>query len=133
MCLNRARTIKSLSKIGRATGDKGALDTSSLAAAFLTIIGTIFVAELTDKDALLLLSLATRMRPLFAFAAGAVAFTASSAIIVLVGSAVVQYVPILWVKLVGGVIMLGYAVLEYLRGLRIEKGIEKREERFFKH
>jgi len=73
------------------------------------------------------------MRPLFAFAAGAVAFTASSAIIVLVGSAVVQYVPILWVKLVGGVIMLGYAVLEYLRGLRIEKGIEKREERFFKH
>ena len=133
VCLNRARTIKSLSQTGNTNGVKGALDFSSLAAAFVTIVGTIFVAELTDKDALLLLSLATRMRRRYAFAAGAIAFTSSSAIIVLVGSALVRYVPIFWVKIAGGVIMLGYAVLEYLRGLRMEKGIERREDRLFKH
>ncbi len=109
------------------------LDISSLAGGFFTIVATIFIAELTDKDALLLLSLATRMRPLFAFAAGAVAFTATSAIIVLFGSALVSYVPIFWVKIAGGVIMIGYALLEYLRGLRMESSLEEREERLFKH
>jgi putative Ca2+/H+ antiporter (TMEM165/GDT1 family) len=91
------------------------------------------VAELTDKDALLLLSLATRMRALYVFAAGSIAFTITSAIIVLLGSVLVAYVPILWVKLAGGSIMLGYAVLEYSRGIRIEEGVEEREERFLKH
>jgi putative Ca2+/H+ antiporter (TMEM165/GDT1 family) len=122
-----------LSQPGNTNGVRGALDNSGLAAGFLTIVGTIFVAELTDKDALLLLSLATRMRRLYAFAAGAIAFTASSAVIVLVGSALVRYVPIFWVKIAGGVIMLGYAVLEYVRGLRMEKGIQSREDRLFKN
>jgi putative Ca2+/H+ antiporter (TMEM165/GDT1 family) len=109
------------------------LDISGLAGGFLTIVVTIFVAELTDKDALLLLSLATRMRPLLVFAAGAVAFTITSAIIVLLGSVLVEYVPIFWVKIAGGVIMIGYAALEYLLGLRAEKNPEKEVEKFSKN
>jgi putative Ca2+/H+ antiporter (TMEM165/GDT1 family) len=109
------------------------LDISGLAGGFLTIVVTIFVAELTDKDALLLLSLATRMSPLLVFAAGAVAFTISSAIIVLLGSFLVEYVPIFWVKIAGGVIMIGYAALEYLLGLRAEKNPDKKVEKFSKN
>ena len=114
-------------------GDRAQLDISAFAGGFLTVVGTIFVAELTDKDALLLLSLATKMRPLLVFAAGSIAFTISTAIIVLLGSVLVEYVPIFWVKIAGGAIMLGYALLEYLRGLRAEKSPEKKEERFSKN
>jgi putative Ca2+/H+ antiporter (TMEM165/GDT1 family) len=109
------------------------LEIAGSAGAFLTIVGTIFVAELTDKDALLLLSLATKMKPLVVLAAGSIAFTISSAIIVLLGSLLVAYVPILWVKVAGGVIMLAYATVEYLRGLRVEENLVKREERLVKN
>jgi putative Ca2+/H+ antiporter (TMEM165/GDT1 family) len=108
------------------------LDIADPVPVFLTIVSTIFVAELTDKDALLLLSLGTKMKPLLVFAAGSIAFTITSAVIVLLGSALVAYVPIFWVKIAGGVIMLGYATLEYVRGLRVEKSIETREARFIK-
>ena len=108
------------------------MDISGAAGGFLAIVATIFIAELTDKDALLLLSLGAKMRPLIVFAAGSIAFTISSAIIVLVGSALVAYVPIFWVKIAGGVIMLGYAVLQYLRGLRVVTSLKKKEERFLK-
>lgn len=109
------------------------MDTTALTGGFLTIVGTIFVAELTDKDALLILSLATRIRPLLVFAAGSVAFTATSALIVLLGSLLVTVVPISAVKVIGGVIMLGYAVLEYRRGLRIKEESDKREAPLFRH
>jgi putative Ca2+/H+ antiporter (TMEM165/GDT1 family) len=109
------------------------LDISAFAGGFLTVVGTIFVAELTDKDALLLLSLATKMRPLLVFAAGSIAFTITSAIIVLLGSVLIEYVPIFWVKIAGGAIMLGYALLEFLRGLHADKNTEKREEKFSKN
>jgi putative Ca2+/H+ antiporter (TMEM165/GDT1 family) len=108
------------------------LDVGGLSGDFLTIVGTIFIAELTDKDALLLLSLGTRMRPFLVFAAGSIAFTISSVVIVLVGSVLIEHVPIFWVKIAGGVIMLAYAVLEYLRGLRIEESAEQKEQRFVK-
>ena len=108
------------------------MDISGAAGGFLAIVATIFIAELTDKDALLLLSLGAKMRPLIVFAAGSIAFTISSAIIVLVGSARGAYVPIFWVKIAGGGIMLGYAVLQYLRGLRVETSLKKKEERFLK-
>jgi len=108
------------------------LDNAGLAGGFITIFGTIFLAELTDKDALLLLSLGSRMRPLLVFAAGSLAFTTTSAVLVLFGSALVRYVPIFWVKIAGGVIMLGYAALEYFRGLRVEKSLEKKENTFIK-
>jgi putative Ca2+/H+ antiporter (TMEM165/GDT1 family) len=79
----------------------------------LTVGTAIFVAELTDKDALLLLSLATRFRQRTIFAAGAVAFTITSAIIVTVGQFLVDYVPVSWVTLVGGAIMVGYGFWSY--------------------
>lgn len=110
-----------------------AADASVLLTAFFTIAGTIFIAELTDKDALLLLTLATKMRPLVVFATGSVAFAITTSVIVAFGSILVAYVPIFWIKVVGGVIMLGYAVLEYVRGLRIEGGLDKREERLLQH
>jgi putative Ca2+/H+ antiporter (TMEM165/GDT1 family) len=104
----------------------------SVTAGFFTIVVTIFVAELTDKDALLLLSLGTKMRPVVVFAAGSIAFTSSTAIIAVLGSELIKYVPVFWVKIAGGVIMLGYAALEYFRGLQLEDHVEKSEGRFAK-
>jgi Ca2+/H+ antiporter, TMEM165/GDT1 family len=89
-------------------------DVGALIAAFFTIAGTIFIAELTDKDALLLLALATRIRPRIAFAAGATAFTITSAIIVTVGYFLVSIVPVLWIRLVGGFVMIAFAVWQYV-------------------
>ena len=82
--------------------------------ALLTVGTAIFVAELTDKDALLLLSLATRFRPRLVFAAGAVAFTITSAVIVTLGRFLVDYVPVSWVTLAGGTIMIGYGIWTYI-------------------
>jgi putative Ca2+/H+ antiporter (TMEM165/GDT1 family) len=109
------------------------MDTNALLGGFLTVFGTIFIAELTDKDALLLLSLATKTRPLLVFVGGAIAFTITSAIIVTFGSVLVVYIPIYWIKLAGGTIMLAYAVLEYLRGLQVDARLEDDERRFIKH
>jgi Ca2+/H+ antiporter, TMEM165/GDT1 family len=106
------------------------LESGGLVGAFLTVVFTVFVAELTDKDALLLLSLGARMKPLLVFAAGAIAFTISSAVIVLIGSELVIYVPIIWIKVAGGVIMLGYAGFEFVRGLQAQDRLDKGEERF---
>ncbi len=100
------------------------LDFASLVPAFVTIVVTIFIAELTDKDALLLLTLATRIRPWTAFASGSVAFTITSAIIVSVGYFLIQVVPIFWVRLVGGCVMIGFALVEYLR-----HGDDEKEEK----
>jgi len=82
--------------------------------ALLTVGTAIFVAELTDKDALLLLSLATRFKPRIVFAAGAVAFTLTSAVIVTLGRVLVDFVPVSWVTLAGGTIMIGYGIWGYL-------------------
>jgi len=84
--------------------------------AFVTVAGTIFVAELTDKDAVLLLTLATKNRALLVFAAGSVAFTVTSAIIVLLGSALAGVVPVLWIREAGGVVMIAYALWEAAKG-----------------
>lgn len=92
------------------------LDLIALIPAFVTIAVTIFIVELTDKDALLLLTLATKIRPWTAFAAGSTAFTITSAIIVSVGYFLIQIIPIFWVRLVGGLVMISFAIVEYLRG-----------------
>jgi Ca2+/H+ antiporter, TMEM165/GDT1 family len=89
------------------------IDLGALIVPFFTIAGTIFIAELTDKDALLLLALATRIRPKIAFAAGATAFTITSAIIVTVGYFLVSIVPVMWIRLVGGFVMIAFAVWQY--------------------
>lgn len=92
-------------------------------AAFATIVLTIFVLELTDKDALLLLALATRIRPRTAFLSGAIAFTITSAVIVSAGYFLIKVVPIYWVRLAGGLVMVGFGLFEYLRN---ETGEEAR-------
>jgi putative Ca2+/H+ antiporter (TMEM165/GDT1 family) len=93
--------------------------------AFVTVVVTIFIAELTDKDALLLLTLATRIKSWTAFAAGSTAFTITSAIIVSVGYFLIRVVPIFWVRLVGGFVMIGFGVWGYLR----KEGDNKEEKR----
>jgi putative Ca2+/H+ antiporter (TMEM165/GDT1 family) len=100
--------------------------------AFLTVLVSVFLAELTDKDALLLLALATKTRPLYVFAAGSVAFTITTAIIVSVGAALVALVPISWIKLAGGTIMLAYAVWNLVKGLKEDGALRNREERLAK-
>lgn len=93
--------------------------------AFVAVVVTIFIAELTDKDALLLLTLATRIRSWTAFAAGSTAFTITSAIIVTLGYFLIQVVPIFWVRLVGGFVMIGFGVFGYIR----HNGDDKEEEK----
>ena len=85
---------------------------------------TLFIAELTDKDAMLLLTLATRIKPWTAFAAGSTAFTITSAIIVSVGYFLIRVVPIFWVRLVGGFVMIGFAIVQYLR-----RGSDEKDEK----
>ena len=108
------------------------MDQAAALSAVLTVTGTMFVAELGDKDALFLLTLATKRRPLWVFAAGSLAFTLTTAIIVLVGSAIASFVPVVWVKLAGGVIMVGYAAWEYSRGSREAEEVERREKGLLK-
>ena len=86
---------------------------TDLVFAFLTIAVTIFIVELTDKDAILLLTLATRIKALTAFAAGATAFTITSAIIVSIGYFVTRVIPLFWVRLVGGFVMIGFATWQF--------------------
>jgi len=105
------------------------LDQGMLLAALLTTMGTIFVAELTDKDALFLLALATKTRASVVFVAGSVAFTITTAIIVVLGSLLIAVVPVTAIKLAGGSIMLAYAVLEYYRFSNEERREDGREER----
>lgn len=105
------------------------MDQGMLLTALLTTGGTIFVAELTDKDALFLLALATKTKASVVFAAGSVAFAISTAIIVLLGSLLITVVPVVAIKLAGGSIMLAYAVLEYYRFSNEERGVDEREER----
>ena len=104
------------------------LDSAGFIGAFFTIAGTIFVVELTDKDALLILSLATTKSALLVFTAGSIAFTLTSGIIVLVGSVLVSYVPVSWIKLAGGGIMLAYALWVYLGGSKAERSVESKGE-----
>ena len=98
------------------------------AEAFIGITATIFVAELTDKDALLLLALATRTQPLRVFLAGAVAFTFTTPVIVAAGAYAISIVPIIWIKLAGGGVMLAYGAWEAV-GAFGQRPVRKEEER----
>jgi len=86
-----------------------------LLSALITIIPAIFIAELTDKDALLLLTLATRIKPRIVFFAGSVAFTITSAIIVTVGYFLVRVLPVPLITIAGGVIMIAYGAWGFLK------------------
>jgi putative Ca2+/H+ antiporter (TMEM165/GDT1 family) len=104
------------------------LDQGMLLTALFTTMGTIFVIELTDKDALFLLALATKTKAWLVFAAGSIAFTITTAIIVFVGSLLIALVPVVAIKLAGGAIMLGYAVWEYYKFSSEARQVEEREE-----
>jgi putative Ca2+/H+ antiporter (TMEM165/GDT1 family) len=104
---------------------------ADLLGAFLTILAAVFLAELTDKDALLLVALATRTKPRTLFAAGSIAFVMTTVVIVLAGSVLIIYVPIFWIKVAGGAIMLAYALWE-LRGVIGIGEVEKTEGRLLK-
>jgi putative Ca2+/H+ antiporter (TMEM165/GDT1 family) len=99
-----------------------------LVAAFVAIASALFVTELTDKDALLILTLATRTRPSRVFFAGATAFVLTTTVFVTLGTIAIRLIPILWIKLAGGTVMIGYAVW-VARGLIGQKVIEEEEER----
>ncbi|HLQ07182.1 MAG TPA: TMEM165/GDT1 family protein, partial [Nitrososphaerales archaeon] len=93
---------------------------------FATIAAALFVTELTDKDALLILTMATRVRASVVFVAGAAAFVFDTAIIVLLGSLLLTVVPIFWVRIAGGAAMLAYGIWG-ARGF-VGKGAVDREE-----
>lgn len=101
--------------------------------AFLTVFSAIFIAELTDKDALLLLTLATRVKPQLAFAAGSIAFTITSAIIVTIGSILTAILPVYWVKIGGGVVMICFAIYEFFEITKEAKKIESEENAKLDH
>ncbi|QQG49042.1 MAG: TMEM165/GDT1 family protein [archaeon] len=89
------------------------------------------MAELTDKDALLILTLATKTRAVIVFLAGASAFVFTTFVSVVLGSVVSSLIPILWVKLAGGVVMLAFGVRE-AKGIIGQKAIEEEEKRLEK-
>ena len=98
-------------------------------AAVLTMVVAIFVAELTDKDAFLLLTLATRRRAWFVFAAGSTAFTITTAIITTSGYFLLRIAPVLWIKLAGGVVMISYGLWEFFKAGDEGKELESEKSR----
>jgi putative Ca2+/H+ antiporter (TMEM165/GDT1 family) len=99
-----------------------------LIAAFFAVAAALFITELTDKDALLLLTLSTRLRAVRVFLAGATAFTVTTALIVALGTFLIGVVPIFWVKIAGGGVMVVYALWE-ARGLVGRGAIEAEESK----
>ncbi len=97
------------------------------ATAFATIAAALFVTELTDKDALLLLTLAGRGKASVVFLAGSTAFILTTTLFVTVGSLINNLVPIPWVKVAGGSIMIAYGLWE-AKGL-VGQGLVEKEER----
>jgi len=97
-------------------------------ASFGAIAATLFIAELTDKDAFLLLAVSTKVRIRVAFLAGATSFIFTTTVIMTLGTLLITFVPVYWVRLAGGVVMLGYGAWQ-ARGLVGEKTVEAEESR----
>ncbi len=80
----------------------------------LTTFGIIFLAELGDKTQIAAMTMAAqKKRPWEVFIGAAVALAAVSAIGVLIGSALGNYLPVEWIKRVAGAafIIIGVLVL----------------------
>lgn len=80
----------------------------------LTTFGVIFLAEMGDKTQLAAMTMAAeKKRPWEVFIAASLALTAVSAIGIIVGSALGQYLPLEWIKRVAGAafIVIGVLVL----------------------
>ena len=100
-------------------------------ASFAAIAAALFVAELTDKDAFLLIAVSTKVRVRVAFLAGATAFAFTTTVIMTLGSLLITVVPVYWVRLAGGVVMVAYGVWQ-ARGLVGQKVVEEEESRIQK-
>jgi putative Ca2+/H+ antiporter (TMEM165/GDT1 family) len=98
---------------------------------FGVVAATLFVTELTDKDAFLLITLATRVRARLVFLAGAVAFTFTTFVLVVAGSVLTTFIPVQWIRLAGGVVMVGYGLWE-ARGLVGMKAVMDEESKIKK-
>ncbi|MCM3905134.1 MAG: TMEM165/GDT1 family protein [Pyrinomonadaceae bacterium] len=80
----------------------------------LTTFGVIFLAEMGDKTQLAAMTMAAQTkRPWTVFIGSALALTAVSAIGVVVGSVVGNYIPLIWVKRAAAVafIIIGILIL----------------------
>jgi putative Ca2+/H+ antiporter (TMEM165/GDT1 family) len=79
---------------------------------FLTTFGVIFLAEMGDKTQLAAMTMAAESkRPWAVFVAAALALTAVSAIGVLAGSVIGNYVSLIWIKRVSAVAFIVIGVL----------------------
>lgn len=81
---------------------------------FLTTFGVIFLAEIGDKTQLAAMTMAAQSsKPWAVFLGAALALTAVSAIGVVAGGVVGNYIPLLWIKRVAasGFIIIGLLML----------------------
>jgi len=79
---------------------------------FLTTFGVIFLAEMGDKTQLAAMTMSAQTKkPWAVFIGSAVALTAVSAIGVMVGSVVGNYVPLEWIKRAAAVAFIVIGVL----------------------
>lgn len=78
----------------------------------LTTFGVIFLAEMGDKTQLAAMTMAAQTkRPWAVFVGSALALTGVSAIGVVVGSVIGNYIPLVWVKRVAAVAFIVIGVL----------------------
>jgi Ca2+/H+ antiporter, TMEM165/GDT1 family len=81
---------------------------------FLTTFGVIFLAEMGDKTQLAAMTMSAQSKkPWAVFIGAALALAAVSAIGVLVGSVIGNYIPLIWVKRVAALafIVIGILIL----------------------
>jgi putative Ca2+/H+ antiporter (TMEM165/GDT1 family) len=82
---------------------------------FLTTFGAIFLAEMGDKTQLAAMTMAAQTKkPLTVFVSAALALACVSALGVLVGGALGQYLPLEWIKRVAAVGFIAIGVLMLL-------------------
>lgn len=79
---------------------------------FITTFGVIFLAEMGDKTQLAAMTMAAESKkPLTVFIGAALALVCVSAIGVLVGGVLSQYIPLIWIKRVSAVAFIVIGVL----------------------
>jgi putative Ca2+/H+ antiporter (TMEM165/GDT1 family) len=81
---------------------------------FLTTFGVIFLAEMGDKTQLAAMTMAAESKkPWAVFVGAALALAAVSALGVLVGSVIGNYIPLIWIKRVAALafIVIGILIL----------------------
>ncbi|HKO95444.1 MAG TPA: TMEM165/GDT1 family protein [Pyrinomonadaceae bacterium] len=79
---------------------------------FLTTFGVIFLAEMGDKTQLAAMTMSAQTKkPWAVFIGSALALTAVSAIGVMVGSVVGNYIPLIWIKRAAAVAFIVIGVL----------------------